>query len=108
MGDIDLKSDNLEGFMSVCVFLLIIIRSVDVVPQLWLENESGMTSLNSIFKRFSSTMSGVYIALFGQSLTQARLNCITGYDQSNELFKVCFPELPLLGADDFTLLGRLS
>ena len=84
MGDIDLKSDNLEGLMSVCFFTLITLRSVDVVPQLWLENESGMTSLNSIIRRFSSAMSGVYIVLFGQSLTQAKLNCITGYDQSNE------------------------
>lgn len=70
MGDIELKSDNLEGFMS-----------------LWLENESRMACLNSVFKRFGSAVSGVYIALFGQTLTQARLNCITGYDQSNELFK---------------------
>ncbi|KAH8985881.1 cyclopropane-fatty-acyl-phospholipid synthase [Lactarius akahatsu] len=70
MSDIELKSDNLEGFMS-----------------LWLENESRMTSLNSVFKRLSSAVSGVYIALFGQTLTQARLNCVAGYDQSNELFK---------------------
>ncbi|KAI9448520.1 cyclopropane fatty acid synthase [Lactarius indigo] len=70
MGDIELKSDNIEGFMS-----------------LWLQNESRMTSLNSVFKRLSSAASGVYIALFGQTLTQARLNCIAGYDQSNELFK---------------------
>jgi cyclopropane-fatty-acyl-phospholipid synthase len=63
MGDIELKSDNLEGCMS-----------------LWLENESAMACLNSVFKRFSSAVSGVYIALFGQSITQARLNCITGYD----------------------------
>ncbi|KAH9012925.1 Mycolic acid cyclopropane synthetase-domain-containing protein [Lactarius pseudohatsudake] len=70
MGEIELKSDNLEGFMS-----------------LWLENESRMTSLNSVFKRLSSAVSGVYIALFGQTLTQARLNCVAGYDLSNELFK---------------------
>ncbi|SRR6266702_8149444 len=111
IGDIELKSDNLEGFMSVCVLSLMILWSVDVAFQLWLENESGMASLNSVFKRFSSAVSGVYIALFGQTLTQARLNCITGYDQSNELFKACFPELPpisLLGVDDFALSGRLS
>ena len=53
-----------------------------------------MACLNSVFKRLSSVVSGVYIALFGQSLAQARPNCITGYDQSNELFKVYFPELP--------------
>ncbi|KAH8976460.1 S-adenosyl-L-methionine-dependent methyltransferase [Lactarius hatsudake] len=70
MGDMELKSDNLEGFMS-----------------LWLENESRMTSLNSVFKRLSSAVSGAYITLFGQTLTQARLNCVAGYDQSNELFK---------------------
>ncbi len=90
---------------------LMILWSIDVAFQLWLENESGIASLNSVFKRFSSAVSGVYIALFGQTLTQARLNCINGYDQSNELFKACFPELPpisLLGVDDFALSGRLS
>jgi hypothetical protein len=80
MGDIELKSDNLEGCMSVCVFSLMILRDVDIAFQLWLENESEMACLNSVFKRFSSAVSGVYIALFGQSITQARLNCITGYD----------------------------
>ncbi len=61
--------------------------------QLWLENESGMACLNSVFKRFSSVVSGVYIVFFGQTPTKARLNCIIGYDDSNELFKVRFDEL---------------
>ncbi|KAH9175186.1 hypothetical protein EDB89DRAFT_1904070 [Lactarius sanguifluus] len=69
------------------IFLLISVHVLNYVSTLWLENESRMTSLNSVFKRLSSAVSGVYIALFGQTLTQARLNCITGYDQSNELFK---------------------
>ncbi|KAI0299755.1 Mycolic acid cyclopropane synthetase-domain-containing protein [Multifurca ochricompacta] len=69
-GDIKLDSDNLEGVMN-----------------LWLENESGMACLTSVFKRFCSALSGLTNALFGQTLIQARLNVVASYDQSNELFK---------------------
>jgi cyclopropane-fatty-acyl-phospholipid synthase len=47
-----------------------------------------MAFLNSVFKRLNSAVSGLSNAFFGQTLTQARLNCIEGYDLSNELFKV--------------------
>ncbi|KAI0253051.1 cyclopropane fatty acid synthase [Lactifluus subvellereus] len=65
--DIELDSDNLGG--------------------LWLDNQSGMASLTSIFKWLSLTVSGLSNALFGQTHTQARLNVLASYDQSNKLFK---------------------
>jgi cyclopropane-fatty-acyl-phospholipid synthase len=46
-----------------------------------------MTGLGSVFCRFSALVSGLYNAFFGQSLTQARLNVMESYDQSNDLFK---------------------
>ncbi|KAA1465956.1 cyclopropane fatty acid synthase [Dentipellis sp. KUC8613] len=57
------------------------------VMKLWLENESGMANLTSTIGRVSSAMSGVWNALFGQTRSNARLNAIASYDQSNELFK---------------------
>jgi cyclopropane-fatty-acyl-phospholipid synthase len=48
-----------------------------------------MTSLNTVFKRFSSALSGWSNALFGQTRIRSRLNVIAGYDQSNELYKAC-------------------
>ncbi|KAI0300714.1 Mycolic acid cyclopropane synthetase-domain-containing protein [Multifurca ochricompacta] len=70
-GDIEFDSDD----------------DLESVMNLWLENESRMTGLNSLFKRFSSAVSGLTIALFGQTHTQARLNAIASYDLSNELYK---------------------
>jgi hypothetical protein len=57
--------------------------------QLWLDNRAGMEyTLSSTAARFSSTISGLYNSFLGQSHSQARLNVIASYDQSNELFKV--------------------
>ncbi|KAI0260501.1 putative cyclopropane fatty acid synthase [Gloeopeniophorella convolvens] len=67
IGDIELDPESLES--------------------LWLENESGMAGLTSVFRRISSAMSGLSNALFGQTRANARLNVIASYDQSNELFK---------------------
>lgn len=58
--------------------------------QLWLENQSGMEeTLSSTAARVSSALSGLYNSFLGQTRSQARLNAIASYDQSNELFKVC-------------------
>ncbi len=57
--------------------------------QLWLENQQGMeNTLSSAVARISSAVSGLYNSFLGQTLSQARLNAIASYDQSNELFKV--------------------
>ncbi|KAJ7896032.1 cyclopropane-fatty-acyl-phospholipid synthase [Mycena olivaceomarginata] len=55
---------------------------------LWLENQSGMeATLSSTVAKISSTVSGLYNSFLGQSRSNARLNVIASYDQSNELFK---------------------
>jgi hypothetical protein len=55
-----------------------------------------MASLNSVFNRLKLAVSGLSLALFGQTLTQARLNAIESYDLSNELFKVLSCSLPAI------------
>ncbi|KAJ7929079.1 cyclopropane-fatty-acyl-phospholipid synthase [Mycena leptocephala] len=56
--------------------------------ELWLENQSGMeATLSSTVATISSTVSGLYNSFLGQSRSNARLNAIASYDQSNELFK---------------------
>lgn len=47
-----------------------------------------MSGLSSAVGRISSVLSGLTNAVFGQTRSQARLNAIASYDQSNELFKV--------------------
>ena len=65
------------------------VRFNECVLQLWLDNRAEMEfTLSSTFARLSSTISGLYNSFLGQSPSQARLNAITSYDQSNELFKV--------------------
>ncbi|KAJ7179621.1 cyclopropane-fatty-acyl-phospholipid synthase [Mycena filopes] len=55
---------------------------------LWLENQSGMeATLSSTVAKISSAMSSLYNSFLGQTRSQARLNVIASYDQSNELFK---------------------
>ncbi|KAH9973701.1 Mycolic acid cyclopropane synthetase-domain-containing protein [Lactifluus volemus] len=70
IGNIELDSDTLGNVMD-----------------LWLDNQPGMASLNSVFKRLNLAVSGLSNAFFGQTPTQARLNVIESYDLSNELFK---------------------
>jgi cyclopropane-fatty-acyl-phospholipid synthase len=47
-----------------------------------------MCDSTSIFVQLTTALSGLYNALFGQSLHNSKLNVIASYDQSNELFKV--------------------
>lgn len=46
-----------------------------------------MTGLDSTLSRLSALVSGLYNAFLGQSLSQARLNVMDAYDQSNDLFR---------------------
>ncbi|KAG9219476.1 hypothetical protein CCMSSC00406_0005370 [Pleurotus cornucopiae] len=67
----DIQVDDLKGAM-----------------KLWLENQAGMEeTLSSTLARVSSTLTGLYNGILGQTQSQARLNVIASYDQSNELFK---------------------
>lgn len=56
--------------------------------QLWVDNETSMTGMSSLFNRVTATLSGLSNAFFGQTLAQSRLNAMMAYDQSNELFMV--------------------
>lgn len=47
-----------------------------------------MRAISSTVGRLSSLVSGFSNAFRGQTRSQARLNAIASYDQSNELFKV--------------------
>ena len=59
------------------------------VSQLWLDNRAGMEfTLSSTAARVSSALSSIYNSFLGQTRSQAQLNAIASYDQSNELFKV--------------------
>ncbi|GJE84825.1 cfs1-like protein [Phanerochaete sordida] len=73
VGDIDV--DNLKGAMD-----------------LWLDNRSEMVSLSGTLGQAYSVFSGLSNALFGQTRSQARLNAMASYDQSNELFKAFLSE----------------
>ncbi|KIY45166.1 putative cyclopropane fatty acid synthase [Fistulina hepatica ATCC 64428] len=76
------------GFSEAYMIGDIEVSDLKSVMKLWIDNQSRMEdSLSSIVSRISSTVSGFYNGLVGQSLTQARLNVIASYDQSNELFK---------------------
>ena len=56
--------------------------------QLWLDNQSTMSAISSLYGRVAAALSGLRNAFFGQTRSRARLNVIASYDQSNELFKV--------------------
>ncbi|KAI0347582.1 CFS1-like protein [Trametopsis cervina] len=59
---------------------------VKAVLDLWLANRHNLTSLSSVLSWSVSKLSALYVMAFGQSLSNARLNVITGYDVSNEFF----------------------
>jgi len=71
----DIEVDNLKGAMD-----------------LWLDNQSEMAALSSRLGQAYSVLSGLSNALLGQTRSQARLNAMTSYDQSNELFKAFLSE----------------
>jgi hypothetical protein len=45
-------------------------------------------TLSSTVAKLSSAVTSLYNSFLGQTRSQARLNAIASYDQSNELFKV--------------------
>lgn len=64
------------------------VSSLKGAMDIWLDNQSGMEmTLSSTVARISSAMTALYNSFLGQTRSQARLNAIASYDQSNELFK---------------------
>ncbi|KAF5364385.1 hypothetical protein D9756_000898 [Leucocoprinus leucothites] len=76
------------GFSEAYMIGDIEVSSLKGAMNLWLDNQSGMEeTLSSTVAKVSSAISGVYNSFLGQTRSQARLNAIASYDQSNELFK---------------------
>ncbi|KAK7061256.1 cyclopropane-fatty-acyl-phospholipid synthase [Favolaschia claudopus] len=76
------------GFSEAFMIGDIEVSDLRSVMNLWLDNQSGMeATLSSTVAKLSSIASGLYNSFLGQTRSQARLNVIASYDQSNELFK---------------------
>ncbi|KAF8898158.1 cyclopropane-fatty-acyl-phospholipid synthase [Gymnopilus junonius] len=76
------------GFSEAYMLGDVQVSSLKGAMDLWLENQSGMEeTLSSTVAKVSSAISGLYNSFLGQTHSQARLNAIASYDQSNELFK---------------------
>ncbi|KIP03918.1 hypothetical protein PHLGIDRAFT_94222 [Phlebiopsis gigantea 11061_1 CR5-6] len=60
---------------------------VKAVLDLWLQNRQNLSALTSLLSRSASFLSALYVRAFGQSLQNAKLNVITGYDVCNDFFK---------------------
>lgn len=76
------------GFSEAYMIGDIEVSSLKGAMGIWLENQAGMEdTLSSTVAKVSSAISSLYNHLLGQTHSQARLNAIASYDQSNELFK---------------------
>ncbi|KJA21711.1 hypothetical protein HYPSUDRAFT_140338 [Hypholoma sublateritium FD-334 SS-4] len=76
------------GFSEAYMIGDVEVSSLKGAMDIWLQNQSGMeNTLSSAVARISSAISSTYNCFLGQTRSQARLNAIASYDQSNELFK---------------------
>lgn len=76
------------GFSEAYMIGDVEVSSLKGAMNLWLDNQTGMEdTLSSTIAKVSSAISGLYNSFLGQTRSQARLNAIASYDQSNELFK---------------------
>ncbi|KAH8829939.1 cyclopropane-fatty-acyl-phospholipid synthase [Flagelloscypha sp. PMI_526] len=76
------------GFSEAFMIGEVEVNNLKGAMDLWLDNQDGMDStLTSLLSRVSSSISGIYNCFLGQTRSQARLNAMASYDQSNELFK---------------------
>ncbi|KAK0467771.1 cyclopropane-fatty-acyl-phospholipid synthase [Desarmillaria tabescens] len=76
------------GFSEAYMIGEIELPDLRAAMNLWLDNQSAMEdTLSSTFSRITSTLSSFYNSFLGQTKSNARLNVIASYDQSNELFK---------------------
>ncbi|PBL01917.1 putative cyclopropane fatty acid synthase [Armillaria gallica] len=76
------------GFSEAYMIGEIELPDLRAAMNLWLDNQSTMEdTLSSTYSRITSTLSSFYNSFLGQTKSNARLNVIASYDQSNELFK---------------------
>ncbi|KAI0294648.1 Mycolic acid cyclopropane synthetase-domain-containing protein [Multifurca ochricompacta] len=78
-----------DSFWNRIILLSFTVGEAYVIGDIKLDSDNLeiMTGLNSLFNRFTSAVSGLSNALFGQTRTQSRLNAVASYDLSNELYK---------------------
>jgi len=84
----DVQVSSLKDFMNVRVAPVMYLAILHVCLQLWLSNRSRTNKFSSTIWKARSAISGLYNRFFGHTHSQARLNAMASYDQSNELFKV--------------------
>ncbi len=84
----EVEVENLREIMVVSRRTTRLLRIFSCLLQLWLDNQSTMSAISSLYGRVAAAVSGLRNAFFGQTRSRARLNVIASYDQSNELFKV--------------------
>ncbi|KAI0357092.1 cyclopropane-fatty-acyl-phospholipid synthase [Trametes cingulata] len=75
------------GFSEAYMIGEVEIENLKSIMDLWLDNQSTVASVSSLYSRLLAAFSGLRNAFFGQTRSRARLNVIASYDQSNELFK---------------------
>ncbi|KAI1789906.1 cyclopropane-fatty-acyl-phospholipid synthase [Ganoderma leucocontextum] len=75
------------GFSEAYMIGEVEVENLKGIMDLWLDNQSTMTAIHSLYSRLAAAFSGLRNAFFGQTRSRARLNVIASYDQSNELFK---------------------
>ncbi|KAI0739615.1 cyclopropane-fatty-acyl-phospholipid synthase [Daedaleopsis nitida] len=75
------------GFSEAYMIGEVEVENLKAIMDLWLDNQSSMSAISSLYGRLAAAFSGLRNAFFGQTRSRARLNVIASYDQSNELFK---------------------
>ncbi|KAL1942217.1 hypothetical protein VTO73DRAFT_6281 [Trametes versicolor] len=75
------------GFSEAYMIGDVEIANLKSIMDLWLDNQSTVAAVSSVYARVLAAASGLRNAFFGQTRSRARLNAIASYDQSNELFK---------------------
>ncbi|KAI0776930.1 cyclopropane-fatty-acyl-phospholipid synthase [Trametes elegans] len=80
------------GFSEAYMIGEVDIENLKSIMDLWLDNQSTVSSVSSLYSRLLAAFSGLRNAFFGQTRSRARLNVIASYDQSNELFKAFLSE----------------
>ncbi|TFK96332.1 cyclopropane-fatty-acyl-phospholipid synthase [Pterulicium gracile] len=75
------------GFSEAYMFGDIELNDLNGAIKFFIDNHAQVNEVSSFLKHLRSAVSAGFNGLFGQSLSQARLNAISSYDQSNELFK---------------------
>ena len=84
----EIEMDSLKDVLLVCEIGFPRSSSDISTHQIWIKNRATLEGLSTLAYRVSAGISALANAFLGQTVSQARLNAITGYDCSNDLFQV--------------------